>query len=495
MFSNRKQIVVVAPVLLLALGLGTLGCGGSRPALGEGGSTRPGAGEGTTAEGAIGLALQVTAGIALDSVGYTITSPGGFLKTGVIDVGHSATISAVISGIPAGPGYTISITAATAAAAAAQATTCAGTGTFDITAHTTTAVTVHLTCHEGSHTGGVSVTGTINVCPIVDGVSANPADVVVGGSVALAAAAHDSDAGPAALSYQWSASGGTVSDATAAAPRFTCVVPGPVTLTVSVGDGDATPGCNDVGTVQVNCRLPGAGGSAASLTVAVYGDAPYGTTPTDVAEFQATPGFIASVNAAPAVSLVLHVGDIHSGKQFCTEAYDRSIFDLWSGFAAPLVYTPGDNEWSDCHKAAEGGGTYNATTGVIDYVVDSTGAPVDYAKGDPIANLALVRSIFFPTAGLSLGTRKQAVLSQAQLPDPAHPQDAAFVENVMWEQAKVLFVTINLPGGRTTMPISGTGRRSRRPRKPRRSPPAPAPICAGSTWRSRRHRRTGWWRW
>jgi hypothetical protein len=188
-------------------------------------------------------------------------------------------------------------------------------------------------------------------------------------------------------------------------------------------------------------------GSANVLTVAVYGDAPYGTTPTDTAEFQATPAFIDSVNADPKVDLVVHVGDIHSGKQFCTQAYDESVRDLWTAYKDPVVYTPGDNEWTDCHKAGEGGGTYNKVTHQIDYVLGSDGNPVDYAGGDPLANLALVRSLFFPQAGVTLGGRKKQVLSQAQAFDPAHPSDADYVENVMWEQSKTLFVTLNVPGG------------------------------------------------
>jgi hypothetical protein len=187
--------------------------------------------------------------------------------------------------------------------------------------------------------------------------------------------------------------------------------------------------------------------SANVLTMAVYGDAPYGTTPTDTAEFQATPAFIDSVNADPKVDLVLHVGDIHSGKQYCTQAYDQSIADLWATYKDPVVYTPGDNEWSDCHKVGEGGGAYNKTTHVIDYVKDASGNPVDYASGDPLANLALVRSLFFPNPGYTLGGRKKQVISQAQAFDPAHPSDAQFVENVMWEQSRVLFVTVNIPGG------------------------------------------------
>jgi hypothetical protein len=160
-------------------------------------------------------------------------------------------------------------------------------------------------------------------------------------------------------------------------------------------------------------------------TLAVYGDAPYGTTPTDTEQFDATPAFIDSINADPDVDLVIHVGDIHSGKQYCTEAYDRSIYSLWTQFRDPLVYTPGDNEWSDCHKKAQGGGAY---------------------KGDPVANLDLLRSIFFARPGTTLGRRK-LVLSQGLIFDPGHRSDAKYVENVIWTQSGVVFATVNVPGG------------------------------------------------
>jgi hypothetical protein len=185
-----------------------------------------------------------------------------------------------------------------------------------------------------------------------------------------------------------------------------------------------------------------------TLTLAAYGDAPYGTTPTDNAEFLATPAFINSINADPQVRFVAHVGDIHSGKQFCTQQYDESIANLWQQYQKPLVYTPGDNEWTDCHKPGEGGGSYNATTQQINYVTDpATGQPVDYAGGDPIANLSLVRSLFFPQTGRTLGGGNVHVLSQAQVYDRNHPSDRQFVENVILERQDTLFVTLNLPGG------------------------------------------------
>jgi hypothetical protein len=199
-------------------------------------------------------------------------------------------------------------------------------------------------------------------------------------------------------------------------------------------------------TAQSRANGDGAEGPLVS-TFAVYGDAPYGTTPTDEIQLDLTPAFIATVNADPAIDLVLHVGDIHSGKQYCTEAYDRNIYDLWTGFTRPLVYTPGDNEWADCNKAAEGGGAYNKTTGQIDYLLDPSGAPVDHAKGDPIANLALIRSIFFPRPGFALGGGNKFVLSQAIAYDRRFPADRKYVENVIFIQSRVLVVTINLPGG------------------------------------------------
>ena len=218
-------------------------------------------------------------------------------------------------------------------------------------------------------------------------------------------------------------------------PRILMAAVAGAAVCTAVGVAGASPGS----------ATPGSG--SRSFTYAVYGDAPYGTTPTDTSETDATPAFVDAVNADPAVSTVVHVGDIHSGKQFCTETYDRQIAGLWSHFADPLVYTPGDNEWTDCHKKAEGGGVYNASTGQVDHVLDAQGNPVDHAGGDPVANLDLIRSIFFRQPGATLGSGTLQTLSQATAYDPAHPGDAAYVENVIWKQRGFVFVTLNIPGG------------------------------------------------
>ena len=160
------------------------------------------------------------------------------------------------------------------------------------------------------------------------------------------------------------------------------------------------------------------------------------------------PAFIDSINADPDVALVLHVGDIHSGKQYCTE----SLRPAWSSTCGqrlpdPLVYTPGDNEWATATRRRKAAAPTTPPRG--DRLrLGAAGNPVDYAGGNPVANLDLVRSIFFSAARAARSaSTKRDVARRRMLCDRRHPSDAAFVENVMWEQSGVLFVTINLPGG------------------------------------------------
>ncbi len=95
------------------------------------------------------------------------------------------------------------------------------------------------------------INGTLNICG-VDGVSA-PGRLPVGSSLSLSAVAHDTDSGPSPLTYSWTASSGTLSNATAANPTFTCLVTGAATLTVTVSDGDPAPGCTSSASVTVTC--------------------------------------------------------------------------------------------------------------------------------------------------------------------------------------------------------------------------------------------------
>src|SRR5262245_43617480 len=126
--------------------------------------------------GSVQVALQLADGRTIQSASYTITGPNGFTRTGSINVASSNTLSATIGTIPAGAGYQISITATTTDGA----TSCLGSASFNVIAGQIVAVTVSLACHEAPRTGSAMVSGRLNLCPTIDGIGANPAEVNVG---------------------------------------------------------------------------------------------------------------------------------------------------------------------------------------------------------------------------------------------------------------------------------------------------------------------------
>jgi hypothetical protein len=195
------------------------------------------------------FALQIAPGVTVNSASYMITGPGGFSKSGSVDVSHSTTLTVTIGGLPAGSGYHITLNAT----ATDGTTMCLGGADFQVMVHMTSVVTVSLDCHQAPTAGSVQVNGVTNVCPIVDGIGANPGEALVGSSIALTGSAHDPDSGPSPLSYQWQATGGTLSDATAQNPSFTCATPGTASITLKVSDGDPLPSCADTMTAQVTC--------------------------------------------------------------------------------------------------------------------------------------------------------------------------------------------------------------------------------------------------
>jgi len=231
---------MLSTAFVLGLSFATAGCSDA---------ASPPAEESTEHAGEASVKLQLAPGAILTTASYTITGPAAFAKTGAIDVSQSTKISATIGGIPAGVGYTVSLTASTADAGFV----CGGAATFNVTAHQTTPVTVAVTCKETAKTGSALVTGLLNLCPVIDGINASPSELAVGGSVVVAGVAHDTDAAPSALSYLWSASSGTLSSTTAASPTFTCTAAGPAMLTLTVSDGDTSPGCGDTLTTTVTC--------------------------------------------------------------------------------------------------------------------------------------------------------------------------------------------------------------------------------------------------
>jgi len=121
-----------------------------------------------------------------------------------------------------------------------------------------------------------------------------------------------------------------------------------------------------------------------------------------------------------------HMGDIKAGDTWCVggnaakdpasaaNVYTNN-FALFNTFLNGVVYLPGDNEWTDCHRTNNG--AYN-----------------------PQERLSYVRKTFFVT-DQTLGKRHFTVKRQSS--------DAGFAlysENVMWQAGGIIFVGINQPG-------------------------------------------------
>jgi hypothetical protein len=140
-------------------------------------------------------------------------------------------------------------------------------------------------------------------------------------------------------------------------------------------------------------------------TLSVIGDIPYGDAL--IAEF---PADVAQINADPDVRRVIHLGDIKNGSSRCDDTYFAARLADFERFADPLVYTPGDNEWTDCHRANNGG-----------YL--------------PTERLAKIRELFFDHPGQTLGGHAHVPFQSRALP-----------ENVMWDKARVRFGVVHVVG-------------------------------------------------
>src|SRR5215468_3475403 len=51
------------------------------------------------------------------------------------------------------------------------------------------------------------------------------------------------------------------------------------------------------------------------------------------------------------LAFVVHVGDLSSPTYACTDDVVARRFAQFNASVHPFIYTPGDNEWTDCHDA------------------------------------------------------------------------------------------------------------------------------------------------
>ena len=130
----------------------------------------------------------------------------------------------------------------------------------------------------------------------------------------------------------------------------------------------------------------------------------WGDTPYSGQEARAVVDLVEQMNAAE-LDLAIFVGDIFGGP--CENSGYTAAVDLFASYRGPLVYVPGDNEWTDCHPT----------------------------RRDPLERLAHIRRTMF-SSDSSFGERPVRVEQQR----PAYP------ENGRWKVGPVLFVSLHVVG-------------------------------------------------
>ena len=159
------------------------------------------------------------------------------------------------------------------------------------------------------------------------------------------------------------------------------------------------------------------------LTFGLFGDLAY-----NPAEEPLLQNVLDDLNNNP-LAFVVHLGDLSSPRFACTDDLLARRLAQFRASAHPLVFTPGDNDWTDCHPGQNVAGT------------------------DPLERLAKVRSLFF-VGEQSLGQRTMPLIRQSRGSDPVLVK---YRENVRWEASGVTFITLHVPGSNNGLGRSPDG--------------------------------------
>lgn len=149
-----------------------------------------------------------------------------------------------------------------------------------------------------------------------------------------------------------------------------------------------------------------------SFSFVALGDLPYG--PSDIS-YLPYRSLIKQINLAGPI-FSIHVGDFKSGSSLCSDEEFSNQIAHFQSFQAALIYTPGDNEWTDCHRVNNG--TF-----------------------DPLERLDTLRKDFFGNEK-TFGQNPISVASQSQ----RMPAFSRYVENLRWQHQRTLFTTLHIVG-------------------------------------------------
>lgn len=155
-------------------------------------------------------------------------------------------------------------------------------------------------------------------------------------------------------------------------------------------------------------------------------------------------------------AFTIHVGDVWGGSD-CLEEDHRRILGWFARYEQPVVYTPGDNEWTDCvdpkvlaayERIDQGKARTDDKQLVAEFqqLRNRAARPGNWA----LASLDRIRQLYYDTPR-SLGKRTIALTRQAAVSDD-HKQ---MVENARWAHGGVVFATVHVVGSMNGLSITG----------------------------------------
>src|SRR5262245_29312265 len=199
--------------------------------------------------------------------------------------------------------------------------------------------------------------------------------------------------------------------------RLKWLLPAFITLfVIGISTTLAFQGNNGNGGVQGNAND--------AYAIGLWGDLPY----SDVQETPGIPNLIADINSQK-LAFTVNDGDLKQGNgaPICDNALYQRALGWFNSLEAPAIFTPGDNDWTDCDRPNNG-------------------------SFSSLERLSHERKILFSTPN-TLGQRtfvqevQATPLCLGEKPDPAHTRfPEPCVENRRWTYGRVTYATLNVQG-------------------------------------------------
>ena len=159
--------------------------------------------------------------------------------------------------------------------------------------------------------------------------------------------------------------------------------------------------------------LCAAAAPAQSFSFGLWGDMPY----KKAGDAARMPALLRSISGSD-IAFSIYNGDIKDGSSACSDQVYTQALQMFGQIRQPVVYVPGDNEWTDCHRKNNDG-------------------------YDPLERLDHLRKVMVPSTR-SLGQRQMELTRQGRLGEK-------FVENTRFNHRGIEFVTLNVPGSNNNL--------------------------------------------